>query len=331
MIITQFHPITANIVTDAITAVQNFFKDMLSDAIISALNTVNDLITGSLNATEINDEGETVTTGINGIFSEYLGNPADFSGGSGSALWDSIKKLSDNAIVPIGGFILIIIMCYELYDLVLEKNNFHDVDTSFFIRWVLKCICGIYLLSNVTDIALTFFTLGTRATNAGINTFFGSGGGMVDSDLLSGDAFKTELMTQGIGTLLITLIISFVIIIATFILLVAIIIVLAQRVIEVMMYMAIAPIPMASMLNRDWGEMGKNWIRNVLALAFQGFFIIVALFIFQALLNNALKSMISGTTGDVILTMSTTLGFVVALIFTMFRTSAISKSIFGAH
>ena len=129
-------------------------------------------------------------------------------------------------------------------------------------------------------------------------------------------------MSQDIGTLITTLIIAFVIIIVSFVLLAAIVIVLASRIIDVYMMLSISPIPMATMMN-------KNWLRNLLALAFQGFFIIVALAIFKTLFNNTLKNMMSGQ--DVVMTMATLLGFVVAFIFTIFRTSSISKSAFAAH
>ena len=136
-------------------------------------------------------------------------------------------------------------------------------------------------------------------------------------------------MSQDIGTLITTLIIAFVYIIVSFVLLAAIVIVLASRIIDVYMMLSISPIPMATMMNKDWGDIGKNWLRNLLALAFQGFFIIVALAIFKTLFNNTLKNMMSGQ--DVVMTMATFLGFVVAFIFTIIRTSSISKSAFAEH
>lgn len=92
-------------------------------------------------------------------------------------------------------------------------------------------------------------------------------------------------MAQDKGTLIVTLIISFVMIIVTFLLLASIIVVLASRIIEVFMQLSIAPIPFATFLNKDWADIGRNWLRNILALAFQGFFIIVALAIFSLYLT----------------------------------------------
>ncbi len=313
------------IVEDFINALVEWFKGILSDAIINALSTVNSMLSGSLN----NSEGD----GVNSIFNQFLGDPTSFTGasnGGGTSIWTTIEALSNNVIVPIGGFLLMIVVIFELFQMVIEGNNFKDFDDSIFIKWILKTVCGILLVSNVFYIATGIFAFGTDAVNSALTTLFG-GGQFVDSDIINSNEFRDTLMSQEVGTLIITLVISFVIIIVTFVLLAAIIVVLASRIIDVYMYLSISPIPMATFLNKDWNDIGKNWLRNVLALAFQGFFIIVALAIFKTLFNNSLTTMMSGTSTDVVMTMATLLGFIVAFIFTMFRTSSISKSAFAAH
>ena len=112
---------------------------------------------------------------------------------------------------------------------------------------------------------------GTDAVNSGLNTLFGTGK-FISADVVNSSGFHQALMSQDIGTLITTLIIAFVIIIVSFVLLAAIVIVLASRIIDVYMMLSISPIPMATMMNKDWGDIGKNWLRNLLALAFQGFF-----------------------------------------------------------
>lgn len=313
------------IVEDFINALVEWFKGILSDAIINALSTVNSMLSGSLN----NSEGD----GVNSIFNQFLGDPTNFTGapdGGGTSIWTTIEALSNNVIVPIGGFLLMIVVIFELYQMVIEGNNFKDFDDSIFIKWILKTVCGILLVSNVFYIATGIFAFGTDAVNSALTTLF-SGGQFIDSDIINSNEFKDTLMSQEVGTLIITLVISFVIIIVTFVLLAAIILVLASRIIDVYMYLSISPIPMATFLNKDWSDIGKNWLRNILALAFQGFFIIVALAIFKTLFNNSLATMMSGSSTDVVMTMATLLGFIVAFIFTMFRTSSISKSAFAAH
>lgn len=305
------------------SALEEWFKGILSGAIEGCLNTVNDLLSGALNN---GDSG-----GINSIFSQFLGDPTTFTGSTAdgaTTVWSTIETLSNNVIVPIGSFMMMIVVVYELFSMVVEGNNFRDFDDSIFIRWIIKSFCGILLVSNVFYIATGIFAFGTNAVNSGLNTLFGNGD-FISSNVVNSSDFHEALMSQDIGTLIVTLIISFVIIIVTFVLLAAIVIVLASRIIDIYMMLSISPIPMATMMNKDWSDIGKNWLRNILALAFQGFFIIVALAIFKTLLNNTLTNMMNGQ--DVVMTMAVLLGFVVAFIFTIFRTSNISKSTFAAH
>mgnify|MGYP003247301092 CR=1 FL=1 len=128
------------------------------------------MLSGALNNSD--------NTGVNGIFSQFLGNPTTFTGTTGSggtSIWTTIEKLSNNVIVPIGAFMLMIVVCYELFSMVVEGNNFKDFDDSIFIRWILKTFCGIMLVSNVFYIATGIFVFGTDAVNSGLNTLFGSG------------------------------------------------------------------------------------------------------------------------------------------------------------
>lgn len=314
------------IISDAVTALEDWFKDVLASGIEGSIRTTSELLSNSLNNAD--------DTGVNPLFGQFLGSPESFTGstsGTGTPVWTTIHTLSDNVIVPIAGFILCIVVIHDLLQAVMGGNNFRDFDDSIFIKWILKTFCGILLISNVFDITTAIFAFGTQAVANGLSTIFPTGTGLISSDLIDSADFHTSLISLDVGTLVVTLIISFVILIVTFVLLGAIIIVLASRIIEVFMYLSISPIPMATMMNNDWGQIGKNWLRNIFALAFQGFFIVVALAIFKALFTNALTTMMSGESGDVIMTMAILLGFIVAFIFTIFRSSSISKSVFSAH
>lgn len=314
------------VVSDAVTAIEDWCKDTIASGIEGCINTTSELLSNSLNNSD--------DTGVNPIFGQFLGSPESFTGdtsGAGTPVWTTIHTLSDNVIVPIAGFILCVVVINDLLQAVMGGNNFRDFDDSIFVKWILKTFCGILLISNVFDITTAIFSFGTQAVSNGLSTILPTGEGLVSSDLISSADFHSALISLDIGTLLVTLIISFVIVIVTFVLLGAIIIVLASRIIEVFMYLSISPIPMATMMNNDWGQIGKNWLRNIFALAFQGFFIVVALAIFKALFANALSTMMSGESGDVIMTMAILLGFIVAFIFTIFRSSSISKSVFSAH
>ena len=95
--------------------------------------------------------------------------------------------------------------------------------------------------------------------------------------------------------------------------------------IEIYMVTSIAPIPMATMANREWGQMGQNYLRSLFALGFQAFLIMVCVGIYAVLI----KSISIG--GDVTAALWTCLGYTVLLCFTLFKSSSVAKSIFNAH
>lgn len=314
-----------NIVQDALDALHNWFKGVLADGIIGSLTNTCDTLNSTFNSDN------------QGIMKDLLGTTPDKFTGSTAAgatpIWSSIETITNHAIVPIAIFILVVVIIYELIQMVVSNNNFRDFDTSIFFRWTIKSVCGILLVSNVFYITTNIFGIGTVAVTNGLNTLFPSSGSFLGTAAISSPELRNNLMACDVGSLLVLLILAFLVSIITFLVLGAIIIVLASRMIEIFMYLSISPIPMATMMNNDWGQIGKNWLRNVLALAFQGFFIVVALTIFKTLLSNVINQMSNPGSSSAAITgsMAIMLGYIVALIFTIFRSSNISKSAFGAQ
>ena len=115
--------------------------------------------------------------------------------------------------------------------------------------------------------------------------------------------------------------------------LVIVMLVVISRLIEAFMYIAVAPIPMSTFMNKEWGTIGTNWLRNLMALAFQGLFIVVALGVFQAMFVSSVQDLIDNSkdTTKMYLSMVNWIVWAVALCFTIFKSSSISKSVFNAH
>ena len=106
---------------------------------------------------------------------------------------------------------------------------------------------------------------------------------------------------------------------------ICIFIVIYGRMIEIYMVTSIAPIPMATMVNREWGQMGQNYLRTLLALGFQAFLIMVCVAIYSVLVQN-----ISVST-DISTAIWTCMGYTVLLCFCLFKTSSLARSVFNAH
>lgn len=311
------------VISDAIDALEDWCKDLFKDGIQSQFDGISDLLTDTFSQT-------TGSGGSGGLVNDFVTqHPSHFTGGGsgGTTIWTTIETLCNNVVVPIGGFILTVILLNELIQMVLRGNNFKDFDDSIFIKWIIKALCGVILVANTYYIASALFSFGTTVCSNGLATLFGTG------DYLSSTLSINPSALSGLslGELMTVWFISLIVHLGVLILIVAIVITLASRIIEVFMYLSIAPIPMATMMDSgEWASIGKNWIKQFLALSFQGFFIVVALGIFKTLFSNAIVALNASTDG-VILQMGLLLGYTAALIFTILRTGAISKSVFNAH
>ena len=295
------------IISDAIDALEDWCKDLFKDGIQSQFDGISDLLSDTFSQT-------TGSGGSGGLVNDFVTqHPSQFTGGGtgGTTIWSTIETLCNNVVVPI----------------VLRGNNFKDFDDSIFIKWIIKALCGVILVANTYYIASALFSFGTTVCSNGLATLFGTG------DYLSSTLSINPSALSGLslGELMTVWFISLIVHLGVLILIVAIVITLASRIIEVFMYLSIAPIPMATMMDSgEWASIGKNWIKQLLALSFQGFFIVVALGIFKTLFSNAIVALNASTDG-VILQMGLLLGYTAALIFTILRTGAISKSVFNAH
>lgn len=305
-------------VQDFMDSITNSLKDMLKSAVENSLTTSMDMLTGGLSA----------DTGDKGIISTYLYTPPnEWLAGAENvanhvAVWQKLKPVFDDVLVPLGSAILCITLIMEFVSLINESNSFRQMDSSIFIRWTLKLFTGILVISNISTIVWAIFALGTSITAS-------AGGTLISQIKLDSGGITINGDGYGFGDYFVLLILSGLILIGIMALLCVIIVVLCSRMIEVFMYVGIAPVTVATCMSRDWKEIGMNWVRGALAIAFQGLFIIFAIGIFGILLSNTISTLESGD--DPYMQMATLLGYSVAIIFTILRTGSISKSMFNAH
>ena len=252
-----------------------------------------------------------------------------------SSVWNIVYAICTNVVAPIGGMILVIILLYELLSMVMEGNNFREFDTAIFFKWIFKALCGIILISHTTDIIIGVFSLGNDITIGALEQ-------VTDKDMLNldvntvADQIYTMLLDDhkaDWGVLIVFLMFSFVMFLVMLVSLVIVMLVVISRLIEAFMYIAVAPIPMSTFMNKEWGTIGTNWLRNLMALAFQGLFIVVALGVFQAMFVSSVQDLLDNSkdTTKMYLSMVNCIVWAVALCFTIFKSSSISKSIFNAH
>lgn len=266
---------------------------------------------------------------VNGMFDNVNSKVAEIAGQVGATpqgwnggIYNMIRNLSDNVILPIAGVILAFVMTLELIQLITDKNNMHDVDTWMFFKWIFKTACAVLIVTNTWNIVMGVFDVAQSVVN--------SASGIIVSDtsiaLTDNIAdFEARLMEMDIGPLLGLWLQSSIIGISMWVMGVCIFLICYGRMIEIYCVTSLAPVPMATMANREWGQMGQNYLRSLFALGFQGFLIIVCVAIYAVLIQNIVIET------DISAAIWTCMGYTVLLCFTLFKTGSLSKSLFNAH
>ena len=239
-----------------------------------------------------------------------------------SGIFNMIQNLSNTVILPIAGAILAFVMTLELIQLITDKNNLHDVDTWMFFKWVFKSAAAVLIVTNTWTIVMGIFDAAQSVVSSAAGVIVGNTS--IDISSIMTD-METRLLDMDVGPLLGLWFQSLFVGICTWAITICIFIVIYGRMIEVYLVTSIAPIPMATMVNREWGQMGQNYLRSLLALGFQAFLIVVCVAIYSVLVQNIAIST------DISAAIWTCMGYTVLLCFCLFKTSSLAKSVFNAH
>ena len=272
---------------------------------------------------------EGIITNLSGMFDNVNQQVGEIAGQVGltPAAWNAgvfsmIRSLSESVIIPIAGVILAFVMTYELIQMVIDRNNLHDIDTWIFFKWIFKTFVAVLLVTHTFDIVMGIFDMAQSVVNSASGVI--SADASVDLATTVAD-LQTRLTAMELGPLFGLWFQSLFIGFTMQALSICIFLVIYGRMIEIYLVTSVGPIPMATMVNREWGSMGQNYLRSLLALAFQAFLIIVCVGIYAVLVQNI------ATETDIIKAVWTTLGYTVLLCFTLFKTGSLAKSIFNAH
>ena len=252
------------------------------------------------------------------IAAEVGQTPSGWNGG----VYQMIRGLSENVIVPIAGIIITIVLCYELISMITEKNNLHDMDTWMFFKYFVKMWIAVYLVSHTFDIAMAVFDIGQSVVNSSSGIIRGNTA--IDISSLSMQ-MQAAMATMAIGELVTLALETLVVSWCLKILSVVITVIMYGRMIEIYLYTSLAPIPFATMSNREWGHVGTNYFRGLFALAFQAFLMMVCVAIYAALIGSIRVS------SDIHSALFGTMAYTVILCFSLLKTGSLSKQIFGSH
>ena len=260
---------------------------------------------------------DSVNSRVGEIATDVGMTPASFSPG----IFSMIHSVSETVIIPIAGLILTFIACYELIQLIIEHNNLSNFETWIIFKWIFKTFVAVTLISNCFNIVMAVFDV--------CQSVISQSGGIIGASTSVSDeaivAMEATLSTYGVGTLLGIYLMSFVIQLTLWILSIVIFVIVYGRMIEVYLMTSLAPIPLSTFGNREQSQTGQNYLRSLFALGFQGFLIIICVGIYAVLIQSI------SFTSDIVGSLWGVVGYTVLLVFTLFKTGGLARSVLNAH
>ena len=280
--------------------IEEFFKELLLGGIQANLESM---------FLDINDKVGAVATDVGKTPMGWNGDVFAF-----------IKSINDSVIIPIAGLIITAVLCIELINMVMQKNNMHDTDTFEFFKYIIKMWIAVWLVSHAFEFSMAVFDVAQHMVNK-------AAGVINTSATVSGDqivAMMDTLKEKGLGELVMILFETSLIKVAIQVISVVIMLVVYGRMFEIYVYSSVSAIPFATMGNKEWGQIGTNYIKGLFALGLQGLFLMVCLGIYAVLVKTIKITDIHTST-------MTILGYVVLLGLMMLKSGTLAKSVLNAH
>ena len=235
-------------------------------------------------------------------------------------VFNFIKTINNNVIIPIAGLIITAVLCIELINLVMQKNNMHDSDTFELFKYIIKMWVAVYLVTHAFDFSMAVFDVAQSLVN--------QAAGVINTSAVVSMDQVTEMVAlladKGIGELIMILLETSLVKISIQAISLIITVVVYGRMFEIYIYSSVSAIPFATMGNKEWGQIGNNYIKGLFALGLQGLFLIICLGVYAVLVKT-----ISIT--DIHTSIFMVLAYALLLGLTMLKTGTLAKSILNAH
>lgn len=283
-------------------AIEEWMRNLLTGMVSSNLTTM---------YTDVNEK--------TGQISAQVGQTPQGWNGS---IYSMIQNLSESVIVPIAGMIITFVLCYELISMLTEKNNMHDIDTWMFFKYFFKMWVAVWIVSHTFTITMAVFDVGQSVVSRAAGVISSDTAINIDTMI---STMETAMESMEIGELVILALETMLVSLCMKIISVFITVILYGRMIEIYLYSSVGAIPFATMSNREWGQIGNNYLRGLFALAFQGFFMMVCVGIYAVLVANIQMS------DNIHSALFGVMAYTVILCFSLMKTGNFARSIFNAH
>lgn len=283
-------------------AIEEWMRNLLTGMVSSNLTTM---------YTDVNEKTGQIATQVGQT-------PQGWNG----SIYSMIQNLSESVIVPIAGMIITFVLCYELISMLTEKNNMHDIDTWMFFKYFFKMWVAVWIVSHTFTITMAVFDVGQSVVSRAAGVISSDTAINIDTMI---STMETAMESMEIGELVILALETMLVSLCMKIISVFITVILYGRMIEIYLYSSVGAIPFATMSNREWGQIGNNYLRGLFALAFQGFFMMVCVGIYAVLVANIQMS------DNIHSALFGVMAYTVILCFSLMKTGNFARSIFNAH
>ena len=242
--------------------------------------------------------------------------------GWNAEVFSFVKNINDTVVIPIAGIIITAVLCIELINMVMEKNNMHsDTDTFDFFKYIIKMWIAVWFVSNAFTFSMAVFdvsqNLVTKAAGV-INT-------SASLDALDVAAMVEHLKDESLWNLILIAMDTSLVKLSIQVVSIIITVITYGRMIEICLYSSVSGIPFATMGNKEWGQIGTNYIKGLFALGLQGLLLMICLGIYAVLVKTI------HVTTDIHASIFGVLGYTVLLGIMMLKSGTIAKSIMNAH
>ena len=253
---------------------------------------------------------------VNSIATDVGKTPMGWNG----EVFNFIKNINDSVIIPIAGLIITAVLCIELINMVMQKNNMHDTDTFEFFKYIIKMWIAVWLVSHAFEFSMAVFDVAQSMVNKAAGVINTSGTVSGDQIVQMVDTLKDK----GLGELLMILFEISLVKVAIQAISIVIMLVVYGRMFEIYVYSSVSAIPFATMGNKEWGQIGTNYIKGLFALGLQGLILMVCLGIYVVLVKT-----INFT--DIHTSIFMVLGYAVLLGLMMLKSGTLAKSVMNSH
>lgn len=279
----------------------------MSDAILTVIEWINNLavnLTGNSNA-------------LTGSFGSYL-----------NQVYEYADTVMHSVCMPVAYVILALFFVMELYKASVRidgSGGGTPMGAELVFRVMFKMVVCKMVVDNIPLIMKAIFDV-TAELSDKIQDVNGTGqiaGGI--------DMAKAQDLVGDIGFIagIPVLLLCFIVFLITLLAVAFSNVIIIARFVELYIYLAISPIPIATIPNEELSQIGKNFFKSFAAVCIQGTLIYLVLTFYPMIFNQALFN-IEGETESIYTVIFGTLGYSIVLILAVFSTGKWAKSICGA-